>query len=220
MSRLVFCAHALLDSDEPDWVDKLMANPLVKAEQWCLYRPTQGFLENAKWPGMLSLLTREPKISRSQAIGLRLDPALHSSLAEVYERLSIADNGPFLDVAFKRQYALLRADVVLVDLNVPDHGCRTEDALCAYLAGIPTVGIASRFIVSPGLVGRLDAVLFPRTSDQIVRQVLAFDHKVTATIEYYRDGERRERARDRLGELTDKLGATGAEPNGRNESAS
>lgn len=219
MSRLLYCAHALLDSDEPDWVGKLLANPLVKAEGWCLYRPTLGFLENAKSPGMLSLLTREPKVSREKAAALQLDSQVFEPLGTVQERLTIADHGPFLDVAFKRLYALLRADVVLVDLNVPDHGCRTEDALYAYLAGIPAVGIASRFIVSPGLVGRLDAVLFPRTSDQIVRQVLAFDHKVTATIEHYRDGERRERQRERLGELTDKLKATGAEPNGRNESA-
>jgi len=223
MSRLIYCAHAVLDADEPEWVDKLSHNPIVKAEEWCFYRPTLGFMENAKAPGMLALLTRAPKISKSKSLGLRLDLALHQPLAEVQQRLTIADHGPFMDVAFKRMYALLRADVVLVDLNVPDQGCRTVEAVYAYLAGIPAVGIASRFIVSPGLIDKLDAVLFPRTSDQIVRQVLAFDHKVTATIEHYRDGERREQQRERLEGLTEKVvelkAEQGAEPNGRNESA-
>lgn len=222
MSKLVYCAHAVLDTDEPDWVQKLAANPVVKTEQWSLYRPSFSFMENVQSPGMLSLLSREPKMSKPQSAALGIDAGVHEPLANVRDRIAIADRGPFMDVSFKRLYALLRADIVLVDLNVPDQGCRTLEALYAYLAGIPAVGVASRFIVSPGLVARLEAVLFPRTSDQIVRQVLAFDHKVTAAIEHYRSAEQRERQHEQLEKLTEKvvkLKAEGAEPDGRNESA-
>jgi len=223
MSRLIYCAHAVLDAAEPDWVQKILENPIVKAEQWCLYRPSLGFMENAKSPGMLSLLSRQPKLSQATARVLQIDAGVFDSLPAVRERVVVADNGPFMDVAFKRLYALLRADVVLVDLDVPDQGCRTVEALYGYLAGIPTVGIASRFIVSPGLVSKMQAVLFPRTSDQIVRQILAFDHKVTATIDHYRDGERRRQQQEhRLEHLTNKIVDLKAEqeakPDGRNES--
>lgn len=221
MSRLIYCAHATIDSDEPDWIGKVAANPYVQHEQWCLYRPSLGLAENAReMKGMVALLKRSPRISREIAGSLKVDPAVFASLESVQNRLMMADHGPFLDVSFKRLYVLLRADVVLVDLNVPDHGCRTVEAMYAYLADIPTVGIASRFIMSPGLTAMMEAVLFPRNSDQIVRQILAFDNMVTASIKHHRAAELQREQTERLAEKVAELKAEqGAEPDGRNESA-
>jgi|GEM_PF-6602291 len=217
MSRLIYCAHALIDhTDEPDWVGKLAANPFVLKEGWVCYRPSLGFMENAKVSGMLPFLEAVPKITVEQAAHLRLDGQLFEPLQRVQSRLVVADHGPFLDVAWKRLYALVRADICLVDLNVPDHGCAAQEAMTAYLAGIPVVGVAHRFIVSPTMAEKLEAVVFPRTSDQLVRQVLAFDHKLTAAIRHYR-GE--QQLRDLSGKMAELQKSDGAEPDGDDESA-
>jgi hypothetical protein len=199
-------------------MSKLMANPVFQVEGWVVYRPVFGFMENAQSPGMLSLLTRQPRLTARRAAELRIDQAVFEPLAKVHQRLTVADQGPFQDVAFKRVYALLRADIVLVDLNVPDQGCRSQEAMLAYLADIPVVGIAHRFVVSPTMAEKLDALLFPTTSDQIVRQVLAFDPKVTATIQHYREAEQR-RQLEQLSEKAAELKAAEDVPDGGNESA-
>lgn len=221
MSRLIYCAYATLDqATEPDWVVKLAENPFLKAEGSTLYRPLYGFMENLKLAG--PLLARDAKLPKERAAALRLEPALFEPLAAVQKRMEVADHGPFVDVAFKRLYALLRADIVLVDLNIPGHGGRAQEAFYAYLAGVPVVGIAHRFILSPMLVEKMEAVIFPKTSDQIVRQVLACDEKTTAAIEHYRVGEQRERQREQLRAMTEKVSALQAEqerPDGRDESA-
>jgi hypothetical protein len=126
-----------------------------------------------------------------------------------------------LDVAFKRLYALLRADAVLVDLNVPDHGCRSQEVMWAYLAGIPVVGIAHRFIVSPSMAAMLEAMVFPRTSDQIVRQLLALDHKTTATIRHYRERQQLQQLNQKAAELRESqepAEKAAEHPDGRDES--
>lgn len=220
MSRLIYCAYPVIDrAEEPDWVGKLLQNPIVLADDYVVYRPLLGFAENVKSAGMLSVLTRAPKLTVQQARDLRIDPAVFEPLANLQGRLVLADRGPFLDVAFKRLYALLRADILLVDLNVPDHGCRSQEAMYAYLAGIPVVGIAHRFIISPTMLEKVEAVVFPRTSDQIARQVLAFDHKVTAAIHQYRSAQQLEDLSGRAAELTAELTAEKAEqPDGGDES--
>lgn len=216
MSYLIYCAHALIDHTvEPDWVGKLADNPIVQQEGWVCYRPSLGFIENARANGMLTALGRPLKLTAGQLTAMRLDLQLAEPVSKVHERLTVADHGPFLDVAWKRLYALLRADICLVDLNVPDHGCAAQEAMTAYLAGIPVVGVAHRFIVSPTMAEKLEAVVFPRTSDQIVRQVMAFDRKVTAAIRQCRIEEQ---MRELDGKLTE-LKADGADPDGHDESA-
>jgi hypothetical protein len=90
----------------------------------------------------------------------------------------------------------------LADLNVPDHGCKSHETLYAYLIGVPVVGIAHRFILSPAMLDKVSCVLFPRASDEIVRQVLAFDHRTTAALERYQQPAAR--AADQLAALSER----------------
>lgn len=228
--KLVYCAYPVLDHDkEPDWVEKLADNPFVKREGWALYRPALGFLENAERMEVLAALNRPARIDATQAAALKLDPALLEGLGAVRERVSVADRGPFLDVSFKRMYALLRADVVIADLNAPDHGDKTHETLYAYLMDVPVVGIAHRFILSPAVLGQVSCVLFPRSSEEIVRQVLAFDHKTTAALERYRQASpdpkmvdlaarMKEMAQQQQEAQQPEAGKDAEQPDGRDES--
>ena len=225
--KLIYCAYALIDrQQEPDWVGKFADNEFVKREGWALYRPVLGFMENASSLATVAALDRPARISAAEAASLKLDPDLLKPLAKVRDRVSVADNGPFLDVSFKRLYALLRSDVVLADLNVPDHGCKAHETLYAYLIDVPVVGIAHRFILSPAVLDKVSCVLFPRASDEIVRQVLAFDHRTTAALERYRPAvptdkltELSERARKLAEQQSEQAEAEESEqPNGRDES--
>ena len=101
-------------------------------------------------------------------------------------RLVAADAGPVSDVALKSLYVAARSDIVLVDLDSPGYGEAGQDVMYAYLFGIPVVGISHRFILSPWVTVKLRAVIFPRTTDEIVQQVLAYDHKTTAMLDHYR----------------------------------
>jgi len=186
--KTLYCCHAILDqTEEPDWVEKLSNHPLLQQERWALYRPTLGFIEQLNGnTTLLASLSRSIELSEPIRTALKLDPDLLEPLGKVVGRLERSDHHPSLDVAFKRLYALLRSDIMLVDMNEPDHGCRSQEVMYAYLSNVPIVGIAHRFILSPSMVGRVGTVIFPRTSDEIVRQVLAHDHKVTATLQYYR----------------------------------
>lgn len=225
--KLIYCAYALIDrQQEPDWVGKFADNEFVKREGWALYRPMLGFMENASSLATVAALDRPARVSAAEAATLKLDPDLLKPLAKVRDRVGIADNGPFLDVSFKRLYALLRSDVLLTDLNVPDHGCRASETLYAYLVDVPVVGIAHRFILSPAMLDKVSSVIFPRSSDEIVRQVLAFDHRTTAALDRYRPAasadkltELSERAR-KLAEQQSEQGQAEEpeQPNGRDES--
>jgi hypothetical protein len=190
MTKLVYCSYNLIDQDEiPDWVDKFIANPLVQKEKWAIYNPINGFggnLEsNLSLPAALSIGSVPDAVVRGHKT-LKLDPMLLEPLGSVLSRLRAADEAPTLDVAFKSLYVLLRSDIVLVDLNQPGHGEASQEVVYAYLSGIPIVGIAHRFILSPWMINKLNAVIFPRTSDEIVQQVLAHDHKTTVMLEHYR----------------------------------
>lgn len=227
--KLIYCAYPLIDvGQEPDWVQKFADNPFVKREGWALYRPARGFMENAEALEAVAALNRAPRLSAQQAAALKLEPDLLKPLGHVRDRLMAADNGPFLDVSFKRLYALLRSDVLLTDLNGPDHGCKASETLYAYLIDVPVVGIAHRFILSPAMLDKVSCVLFPRASDEIVRQVLAFDHRTTAALERYRPSASSEKLAElsqRVKELAEQRaqnepdGAEDAEqPDGRDES--
>lgn len=190
MSKLVFCSYNLIDQDAiPDWVSKLTTNPLVKKERWAIYNPINGFSgnleDNLSMPAALSIGTVPPEVVRNHK-ALKLDPALLEPLGSVLPRLRAADGSPSIDVAFKALYVLLRSDIVLVDLNQPGHGESSQEVVYAYLSGIPIVGVAHRFILSPWMINKLNAVIFPRSSDEIVQQVLAHDHKTKTMLDHYR----------------------------------
>lgn len=207
---LIYCAHAILerDSEEPDWIQKLASNSVVVSEQWSLYRPAYRFYENLATPHMTTALTRAARLTEAQVDAFKIDRVVLAPLSDVKHRFVVADRGPFVDVHVKRLYALLRADIMLVDLNVPSHGCLGHEMLYAYLSGIPIVGIAHRFILSPSVLDKLEVVLVPKTSDQIVRQVLAFDRGVSDTIARHRE----------LETLRQAASKQGSEPHGEVES--
>jgi len=227
---LIYCAYPLIDRvGEPDWVGKLADHPFVKREGWGLYRPALGFMENAESLDVVAALNRPPCVTAATAAGLKLDADLLKPLGQVKGRLTVADNGPFIDVQFKRLYALLRSDIVVADLNVPDHGCKAHETLYAYLVDVPVVGIAHRFILSPAMLDKVSCVLFPRSSDEIVRQVLAFDHRTTAALERYRPVASREKVTElseRIKQMAEQQRASerpeqagdAEQPDGRDES--
>lgn len=226
--KLIYCAYSLIDhGKEPEWVGSFSAHPFVQREGWALYRPVLGFMENAETLSVLAALNRPPRIGVAEAKSLKLDEELMLPLGRVKDRLALADSEPSLDVSFKRMYALLRSDVLLVDLDTADHGCRAHEALYAYLIDVPVVGIAHRFILSPAMLAKMSCVLFPRSSDEIVRQVLAFDHRTTAALERYRPIV----SPEKVAELSERIRAIGKQrgtqaqraedaeqPDGRNES--
>ncbi len=185
--KLIYCAYSILDQIEaPDWLEKLHENRTVKREGWGLYDPAIGFRGNVGHPAIATSLADQGKVSQEVAKAyktLRLDPLLFAPIDEVKDRLLAADRFATTDVSFKHLYALLRADILLLDLNVPSHGGKFHESLYAHLFGIPIVGIAHRFILSPWTTERCDALVFPKDTDEIVRQVLAFDRRTSAMIE-------------------------------------
>lgn len=200
MSKLVYCSYNLIDQDSiPDWVEKLTTNPMVLAERWGIYNPIEGFVGNIERSVTVAAVMAKAKaapLAYDNRQQLRLDPMLFQPLNHVMNRLRSADQSPTLDVAFKNLYALLRSDIVVVDLDGVGHGEPSQEVLYAYLCGVPVVGIAHRFILSPWILGKVDAVIFPRTSDEIVQQILAYDRKTSVLIDHYRMEQEREQQRD------------------------
>lgn len=184
---LIYCAYSNLDEAEPpDWVVKLRDNPTMRASRWTLYEPFHGFAGNVERQARLMAELADPGRLRKPEGDLKLDPMLFEPLTtQVMGRMQAGDGGPTIDVPFKNLYVLLRSDIVLVDLNVPSHGGKAQEVLYAYLLGVPVVGVAHRFILSPWLVEKCKAVVFPKTSDDIVHQVMAFDQWVTAAIQHH-----------------------------------
>lgn len=180
MSKLIYCSYSLMDAaSQPDWLVKLADNQTLRGARWSLYDPGLGFTSNLESsPYLAAALSDNNRVSRAAAENqkaLKLDPMLFRPLSYVLPRIRHADNSPALDVVFKNVYALLRSDIVLVDLNTPEHGEKSQEVHYAYLFGVPIVGIAHRFILSPWVVGKVNAVIFPKTTNDIVRQVIAYD---------------------------------------------
>jgi len=187
--KLIYCAYPIIDQDTvPEWVGATRAHPLVRREGWSLYSPAEGFVDNFGNVPLAAALSRaEPaQVAVRNQEALKLDPGLFMSIGEVVHRIKASDEAPTTDVSFKDLYVIIRSDIVLVDLDRMDHGERSQEMAYAYLCGVPTVGIAHRFIFSPWVADKISSIVFPRTSDEIVRQVMAFDHKATAVLDYYR----------------------------------
>jgi len=205
MSKLIYCSYSIMDQDSaPDWITKMPQNPVVQRERWGFYNPALGFVENfehdLRIAAALSDQTRIKPLAFQNQQQLRLDPMLFHPLTKVMDRMKANDQGPSVDLPFKNLYALIRSDIVLLDLNVPEHGEKSQEVLYAYLCNIPVVGIAHRFILSPWIVGKVKSVIFPSTTDEIVQQVLAYDHKTTAMIEHYRAVEKVTKDAEGLGQ--------------------
>ena len=191
MSKLIYASYPLLDQDGiPDWVGKLAGNPVARREKWVVYNPALGLTGNLEgnlvMAAVLSDDTRLSLLAARNRQQLKLDPMLFESFGKIVQRLRAADEAPTLDVSFRNLYVILRSDIVLVDLDRLGHGEPSQEVLYAYLSGVPVVGIAHRFMLSPWMADKLSAVIFPRTSDEIARQVLAHDHKTSAMFDYYR----------------------------------
>jgi len=186
--KLIYCSFNLVDSDgPPDWISKLKVNPVVRQEKWSIYNPYMSFSENVGADATILTLLNDPqRIAKADPKALKLEPDLFKGLQDVMPRITASDSSASIDVAFKSLYVILRSDLVLVDLNSPGHGEASQEIMYAYLFGIPVIGLAHRFILSPWVVNKVRAVIFPRTTDEIVQQVLAYDHKTTAMIEHYR----------------------------------
>jgi hypothetical protein len=198
MSKLIYLSYPLMDKDtKPDWVEKIKVNPMVQKEHWALYDPMLGFSGNFEsgiyMAAFLSDNTRLSEHAKANQKELRLDPALFGDLGTVLRRVKESDERPSIDLPFKNLYVLLRSDIMLVDLNDPDHGERSQEVLYAYLFGVPVVGVAHRFILSPWVAGKVSAVVFPATTDEIVAQVLAYDYKTTAAFKYIRSAKNESR---------------------------
>jgi hypothetical protein len=183
---LCYVSYPLIDTDKvPRWIASFAAHPLVQQESWGIYDPGLGFAGNMQNPRCLVPLSESHRISERATRNreaLRLDPALFAPLTrESMRRIEAADAGPSVDIPFKHLYALLRSDVVLADLDEPNHG-ESHEVLYAYLLGVPVVGIANRFILSPWVTEKCNVVVFNDNADAIVRQVLAHDRKVTAVL--------------------------------------
>jgi hypothetical protein len=184
-----------MDQDsKPDWIEKLKVNPMVVQERWSLYDPMLGFSGNFEsniyTATCLSDNSRVNKHAQVYQKELRLDPALFRNLGEVLKRIKASDGGPSIDLPFKDLYVILRSDIMLVDLNEAEHGERSQEVLYAYLFGVPVIGVSHRFILSPWMAGKMNAVVFPATTDEIVAQVLAYDHKITAALKYFRAADK------------------------------
>jgi hypothetical protein len=188
--KLIYCSFNLVDANEPpDWIEKFKSNVITKKEKWSIYNPYLSFTENVRMdPTILTILNDPERFSRGapDLKSLKLDPAILGQLQEVMPRLQAADNGPTIDLPFRNLYVILRSDIVIADLNSPGHGEASQEVMYAYLFGVPVVGLSHRFILSPWVVSKVRAVVFPRTTDEIAQQVLAYDHKVTAMIDHYR----------------------------------
>jgi len=186
--KLIYCAYNLMEQDgPPDWIQKFKTNPVVRQERWSIYDPYFTFTENVGTDvGLMSRLNDEARLKKIDPVALKLDPQLLSPIGVVLDRIKVSDNSPTIDIPFRELYVLLRSDIVLADLNSMGHGEVSQEVMYGYLFGVPVVGLSHRFILSPWIAGKLRSVIFPRTTDEIVQQVLAYDHKTTAMINHYR----------------------------------
>lgn len=186
---LIYLSYPLMDYDKPPaWVEPFKRSLVVQMEHWSCYDPILGFSGNVESdPGLVGILSNPKRVSAlavKAASHLRLDPELFNPLSKALPRLQAADAAPTADVAFKNIYALLRANVVVADLENPDHGEKTQEVMYAYLIGVPVVGVAQRFMFSPYVAEKISAFVRP-DPNAIVRQVLAHDHKTNAMLRYY-----------------------------------
>ena len=210
--KLCYLSYPIIDQDKvPEWIANFAQHPLVQREAWGIYDPALGFranYQNVRCIGPLSEVQRVAPKGVQHREAFKLDRALFEPMTrETLQRIDHADTTPSTDIPFKHLYALLRADVVLVDLDLPDHG-ESHEVLYAYLLGVPVIGVSGRFLLSPWMAEKCSVVVFDREVDAIVRQVLAHDRLVSAVLR----GANEDAARQRKTiETLEKLKALGAE---------
>jgi hypothetical protein len=179
--KLIYLSSSMMDqSREPTWFPMIMNHPLARAEGWVFYNPWRLLREQ---PLVAKIIfEREPcKRLLTNYETLKLDSELLSILNDKLAlRLDSADRtNTTSDLVLKDLYVLIRSDVMVVDLDVPSHGGKSQETYIASLGDIPIIGVTSRFVLTPWLL-RLVDVLVPtsaqdsRIGARIAQQIQAF----------------------------------------------
>lgn len=167
MSKFVYLSYPAMEGI-PDWIQKIKE---YKHQDVCLLDPYDP--NQIQDPAVQACLNRDPNETAVQwKEAFKLEPMLFLPPNEsVATRFVINERKPVLD-NYKSMYCLLRADVMLVDMNLASYGDVAQEVLYAWLWNIPVIGITNRFINSSWVQSRCKMLLMPRNSSEIVEQIL------------------------------------------------
>jgi hypothetical protein len=171
---LIYCSFPIMGYDsKPDWVDSLKNSLFAKEMKWSFYDP---YISVREQPELLQNIQQFKinKIAEENTNLLKLNTMMLNSTPEAIQQLIRCDDMELsTDVLFKDLFMLIRANVMVVDLNRKTSGGTAQEVLYAHLLNIPVVGISFKFQVSPWMHQRCRSIINPRSPDDIHKAVLA-----------------------------------------------
>lgn len=167
--RLIYCCHPTT-TQEPAWIEPLKN---MLDSEWVLYRPWLGFQEQLQDPRLTTALSADAaEFFAANHTLLRLSPPLLNPFAEVLPSLlGFERSDAHMLMPYRDLYAFIRCHVMLVDLSTPSYGEVGHDVGLAHMARIPMIGISDRFINSPAIVPKLEALVPSFDVSKIAKQL-------------------------------------------------
>ena len=161
---ICYLSYGFLDAQVPTWVRALRA--LDETIVWADNLTSLSSI--AKECGerfVLSLQAAELQapyaVASANASALRIPADVFRPVQEMLPRLVATEATPTLDAVTKALYLLVRARVVVVDLDLPGYGERGFEACLANQLRIPILGVTTRFTADPWLLHVCRAVTQP-----------------------------------------------------------
>lgn len=159
---LVYISYPEL-SEPSGWVSELFQQDV---EGLTFLDPNHSIVQQAQNKNVFELLNRHPhRTAQEHASVFKLDNELFQSLNEVSQRIGHAESTAYLDLPFKNLYCLLRSDLLIVDMNGPEVA---QDVMYAWMWNIPIIGATYKFLNSPTVQAKCDAILNPLDISNII----------------------------------------------------
>jgi len=184
---IIYCSCPILgmEGEVQEWIPQLEALS-KETGKFLVYNPWRPFADMHKdnpllWEVSLgyAIKTLSDRLKNIQANAmlniLRLPQHLLMpyETKEIQELIKWGDEGDYAaEVDLKDTYVLLRASMMLVDLNEPSHGGVGVEVTLAHILRMPIVGVSHRFHHSPQMVRRAPTIVTPKTANDLVEVIL------------------------------------------------
>ena len=175
MSLLVYCSYPILgQQSEPSWVSSLSDVLSRNKGQYCLYRPWLTLEDQLKNSDLQQCLVKDPNpILGNNSSLFKIPDRVFSPVSDVINDLLFFDGtDPHVLMPIKDLYCLVRSQILIADISLPSYGEVPSDVLLAYMANIPVIGITNRFVNSPSLVSKMEALITAPNVSTVISKLI------------------------------------------------